>query len=188
MTVDEIFKKLASHMRKGMMIHQDLANYYDFLNLCGYKKCHEYHYLDENCGYKKLCHYYISHFNKLIEKEEDKKQNIIPASWYQHSKQDVDTQTKRQAVQTAMEIWVNWEKQTKLFYQNMYTELIAQKEVAAALFLQEYICNVTDELKCAEKKMLDIKATNFDIYSLVGCQKEKHKKYKKKIKHFFDDL
>ena len=40
MTVEEIFKNLANHMIKGLILHSELANYYDFLNLTGYKKCH----------------------------------------------------------------------------------------------------------------------------------------------------
>ena len=187
MTVDEIFKKLVSHMKKGIMIHQDLEKYYDFLNLCGYKKCHQYHYLDENYNYKKLYHYYVSHFNKLIE-EDVKKQNVIPTSWYQYLKSNVDIQTKRQAVELGMKIWIDWEKETKKFYQNMYAELVAQGEIAAAMFLQSYICNVSDQLKCAEKKMLDIKATNYDICFIVESQKQLHKKYKKKIKSFFNEM
>ena len=45
MTIKEIYAQIAEHMIKGMMIHEQLANYYDFLGLKGYKRCHEYHYM-----------------------------------------------------------------------------------------------------------------------------------------------
>ena len=31
MTVEEIFRDLSAHMVKGVMIHEQLADYYDFL-------------------------------------------------------------------------------------------------------------------------------------------------------------
>ena len=84
--IEEIFHELANHMMKGILLHQELIHYYDFLHLCGYKKCHEYHYLEENQGYRKLYHYYVKHYNKLIELENVERPNIIPDSWYKHKK------------------------------------------------------------------------------------------------------
>ena len=44
MTIEEIFGRISQHMIRGMMTHDQLASYYDFLGLRGYKRCHEYHY------------------------------------------------------------------------------------------------------------------------------------------------
>ena len=55
MTVEEIFSKVSAHMIKGMMIHDQLASYYDFLNLHGFKRCHDYHYNKEAKAYRALC-------------------------------------------------------------------------------------------------------------------------------------
>ena len=44
MTIEEIYSGIAQHMVIGMMIHEHYANYYYFLNLDGYKTCHEYHF------------------------------------------------------------------------------------------------------------------------------------------------
>ena len=35
MTVEQIYSELAAHKIKGMMMHENLANYYDFLSLRG---------------------------------------------------------------------------------------------------------------------------------------------------------
>ena len=48
MTVEEIFGKIVQHQIKGLMIHEQLSNYYDFLGLSGYKRFHECHYYEEN--------------------------------------------------------------------------------------------------------------------------------------------
>lgn len=186
MSVDEIFQKLATHMIKGMMFHQELANYYDFLHLCGYKKCHEYHYLDESCGYRKLFHYYVNHYGKLIKKSEIDSSEIqeIPKSWYEHTREDVDSKLKRQAVQSGVQAWVKWETVTKELYQHCFKQLIDLDEIATAMFLKQYIEDVNKELKKAHQKHLDLKAIDYEICSIIGCQEEYKEKYKQKIKEY----
>lgn len=178
MTIEEIFKKLAAHMVKGLMVHEELANYYDFLGLKGYKECHEYHFLKETCGYRELCHYYINHYSKLIEKEEVKGENIIPSSWYKHVREDVDTGLKRESVKMGVQTWVNWEKETKTLYQLMYKELVDLGEIATAIFLKECICDVDKELERAEKSYLNKRAIDYNISTIIGEQHSLHDKYK----------
>lgn len=64
----------------------------------------------------KLYHYYIEHYNKLIEVQNKDKINIIPSLWYKHKREDIDMQLKQQSVENAMQIWINWERETKKFY------------------------------------------------------------------------
>jgi hypothetical protein len=69
MTVEEIFSKLASHMVEGIMIHDDMANAYDFLGLFGFAECHDYHHLEETKNYRCLSHYFSTHYHKLLKLE-----------------------------------------------------------------------------------------------------------------------
>lgn len=182
MTVEDIYSKLAAHMIQGLMAHEQLANYYDFLGLKGYKRCHEYHYLEETCNYRKLCRYFINHHNKLIPESEVDNPEIIPQSWYKYSRQDVDTTTLTNAVKNGVSTWVNWEKQTKQLYEEMYKELIDINEVASAMKIKEFICDVDKELKCAERKYLELKAVDYSLEYVISVQHDIHDKYKKKMK------
>lgn len=182
MTVEEIYSKLASHMIQGLMTHEQLANYYDFLGLKGYKRCHEYHYLDETCNYRKLCRYFINHHSKLIPESDVDNPEIIPSNWYRYERQDVDNGTKVNAIKNGITLWVNWEKETKKLYEEMYEELININEVASAMNLKMFICGVDEELKCAERKFLDLKAIDYSLEVIIPAQHEIHEKYKKKMK------
>ena len=182
MTVEDIYSKLAAHMIQGLMAHEQLANYYDFLGLKGYKRCHEYHYLEETCNYRKLCRYFINHHNKLIPESEVDNPEIIPQSWYKYSRQDVDTTTLTNAVKNGVSTWVNWEKQTKQLYEEMYKELMDINEVASAMKIKEFICDVDKELKCAERKYLELKAVDYSLEYVISVQHDIHDKYKKKMK------
>ncbi len=182
MTVDEIFGQIAQHMIQGTMVHEQLANYYDFLGLNGYKRMHEYHYFDESCAYRGLCRYYINHHNKLVPKAVFENPNIIPDSWYKHKRQDVDNATKSVAIKTGTQLWVDWEKETKKLYQDMYTELMNIGEAASALKVKELLCDADCELKKAERFALEKKGSDYNMADIISEQETIHDKYRKKLK------
>lgn len=189
MTVDEIFATVGTHMVKGLMIHEELANYYDFLGLKGYSKCHEYHYMTESCTFRKLNRYYIDHYNSLIPNMKVETPEVIPASWYRYERNDVDTNTKRTAVKNGLEMWVNWERETKQLYEQMYSELMRIGEVSTAVNLFScFIKDVDDELKRAYKASLNKKSTGYDINAIESEQYHKYHKYKEKLDNFGEHL
>lgn len=183
MKVDEIFGDLTKHMIEGFMLHEDLANYYDFLNLHGYKRCHEYHYYHESKLYRKICRYYINHYNKLLKYDDPQSPNVIPMNWFNYERSSVDTSTKRNAVKNAIEKWVSWETETKALYQRLYNELIEIDEIASAKKVMCLICDVDNELKKATRKHLDLKSVDYDISYILFEQDKIHDKYKFRNHH-----
>lgn len=181
MTVDEVFKELSSHMIKGIMIHEQMSDYYDFLNLHGYKRCHEYHGRCEMKNMRKLHRYFINHYNKLIEEENIDNPNLIPSSWYRYTRQEVDTNTKKSAVRTGIEKWVAWEKETKDLYERMYIELLDMGEAAAANKVACFVHDVDCELKWAQRKHIDLVTADYDIGYILGEQDYLHDWYKKRM-------
>lgn len=164
------------------MVHEGMANYYDFLNLQGYKRCHEYHYLVETLENRKIQHFYINLYNKLIPELEIDSSSVIPANWGKYARQDVDYSTKRSAVQTGVNQWVDWERKTREALKKAYRELCDLGEVSAAAFVLDMIkCN-DKEIKKAEQKLLDLEANNYDMTYIIESQHRYHKKFKKKMK------
>ena len=185
MTVDEIFAKLVTHMVEGMMIHDALMKGYDFLGLHGFAKCHEYHHIDETKGYTCLLHFYSMRYHKLINVQDIPRPEIIPDTWYKYTTMAVDTGTKRSAVKTMMEKWVEWERDTKKIYQDMYKELCEIGEIAAANKVKCYICAVDEELIHAEKKLIKLETLGYDIGTIIGLQNHMYKKFEEKLKNLF---
>ena len=182
MTVGEIFSKLSEHMVEGLMIHSQMSDYYGFLDLEGYQQCHLYHFYCESAGYKKLNEYYLSYYNKLILEKPISNPHIIPETWYNFSKYDVNAATRKNAIQVGMEKWIAWEKETKTLYEQMYQELIKINEIASALEIGKYINDVSEELCYAEEKLIKLKAIDFDISIIVDNQEDISNQYKEKIK------
>lgn len=182
MTVEEVFASLGAHMIGGMMVHESMANYYDFLGLKGYKRCQEYHYLSETISYRSVCRYFINHHGKLIPEQEIDDPEVIPESWYTHKRTDVDTATKRKAVQDGYFKWKDWEMKTLELYKKLHKELLELGEIADAAKVEDLICDVSQELKFIDRDILDLEAVDYDIVYIVECQKCLHEKYKKKMK------
>lgn len=180
MTLGDIFAKITQHQIKGLMIHSQLAEYYGFLGLSGYSKCHEHHYYAESCNYMKLIGYYLCHCNKLIETLPVENPKVIPDSWYKYSRQDVDVNTKQTAVKNGVEMWVNWEKETKKLYEELYTELVNIGEIAPSIKIKCLIEDVDKELKEATQHHLNLKLVDYDTTYIAGEQSLLYAKYKKK--------
>lgn len=165
-------------MLEGTVFHDQMARYYDFLNLKGYKRCHEYHYFEEILAYRKLCRYFMNHYHMFIPHEDMSDPSVIPDSWYRYTRQEVDTGTKKTSVKTGIEKWVTWEKSTKSLYQDMYKALVDIGEIAAADFLNCFVKDVDCELKYAERKHLELEAVSYDLSTVVLEQNEIHEKYR----------
>lgn len=61
-----LYSELIERMKMGVEMHENLADYYGFLNLPGYQKCHEYHMLCELLAYRKAKHEYMKEFHQLV--------------------------------------------------------------------------------------------------------------------------
>lgn len=187
MTVAEIFKEISNHMIYGLMFHEQQADMYDFLNLKGYKRMSEYHFFCETKNMRELHRYYLNHFNRLIEEGDIDNPNVIPMAWYGYLRQDVDANTKRSAVRTGVESWVDWETKTKDFYQQMYKELMDLGEVAAANKISCFLCGVDKELKHAQRHHINLKSADFSIDYMLFEQDNLHDCYKEKMKEMFHE-
>lgn len=180
MTVEEIFTKLTTHMREGVCYHDQLARIYDFLGLYGYSHCHIHHSMEEQESYYCLIHYYSTHYHKLLNIVPEKHE-LIPANWYKYTSMSVDANTRKNAIKEYAQKWIEWERATKTLYQTLRQELYNIGEVAAALFIDKYILDVTHELKHAEKLFLKQESIGYDMPTIIDWQKTLKDKYTKKL-------
>lgn len=182
MTVDEIFAKLNNHLLEGIMLHDQLASYYDFLNLPGYKRCHKYHAICEMKARRKLLEYYTCHFGQIAPEEQTTAPRVIPANWNGHTRKDVDGNTKRKAVKEGYSRWYEWEESAKELYERSYKELLELGEIAAAMEIGKLVKCASKELKHINREMLSLAAIDYDLSAICESQHEIHEKYKRMMK------
>lgn len=179
MTVDEIFAKVKAHQVEGIMFHDQMRQYFDFLNLHGFKRMHEYHFFEENEQMVKTCSFFLNHANKLISNADVDSSNRIPNSWYNYTRFNVDATTKRRAVKDGMAKWVEWERDTRELYMQAYSDLMEIGEIDFAEYVLDLVKDVSDELKYAERLYIELENCDYDMVYLSEIQPKFHKKFKR---------
>ena len=189
MTNAEIFGKISAHMVEGMMFHEKMADYYDFLGLDGYRCCHKWHYLMETINRSALHQFYISHYNMLLKDEiVDSDVELIPVSWWKVTRLDVDPATKKNGVKTGVSEWKSWEEHTKKLYSELHKELVNSGDMLAASFLMDIIKDVDKEIRSAEKKMMQLNSVAYDMVYIYDEQRRVLKKYESLSSERFRDI
>lgn len=188
MTAAEIFCRISAHQITGLMLHEQMADYYDFLGLRGYKRMHEYHYFEESAAMRSVHRYFINHFGRLILSAHPTNPAVIPSGWGNYSRFDVDVSTKRRAIKDGFVKWREWETETKKLYQESYKSLCEIGEIAAASKVRQLLEKVDQELKCVERMKLELDSVDYDLGVIMPCQAAMHDEYAEKQKSIGIDI
>jgi hypothetical protein len=165
------------------MIHAEMADYYDFLNLAGFKRLHEYRFFDECAELRGMHRYFINHLGGLLDSSNVSRETVIPRSWANVTRSNVGNSTRREAVKSGFETWVSWETETKRMFEGCYSSLCDLGEIAAACKIRELVAGTDDELKRAERLSLSLKSCDYDMTYIVEIQDELHERYKRKTEN-----
>lgn len=179
MELKEIYKKIITNQINGVMFHHKAETLFDFLMLNGLKSWSEYQYFKENLCMRKTICYVINHHNIIPLEETPSEQDIIPISWYNYTRFDVDISTKKSKIKEMFSKFHDWERDAKSFYSNMYNELINIGHIADSVEIKKFISDVDKELKCIDKKWLEYKSVDYNMDYIMKDQFLLHEKYKK---------
>ena len=208
-----LYSELINRMKQGVEMHEQLADYYNFLNLPGYAKCHEYQMLCELLTYRKAKDMYMREYNQLVQpaymvnntltnmaansnnpnamnnmanNKMNYSSNVIPTNWYNYTRYDVDQGTKRTAVKEGFKKWLDYEKDTKQYLTNMAQYLEQNNEREAARKLDYLIEHVEKEIEAAENKMMNLESAGYDMNYILQQQEELKQHYAEKIRKMND--
>lgn len=181
-SAEEIYSEIKKRQIAALMYHDQMANYFDFLSLHGYKRLHEYQYFTESAEYRKICRYFINHHEKLLADGFDGEIKAIPAAWLTANRMSVGKSTKQKAVEDGFNQYREWESGTKAVYSHYAARLREIGHEADAIIVGRLVEDVDHELKCLDRIILDLISSGYDMVYIVESQKALHDKYKKKLK------
>ena len=69
-----------------------------------------------------------------------------------------------------MNEWINWEKESKILYEDCYRNLVDISEVASAEFVMRFVRDVDLELKEAERIFRVREGINWDLGTIYDKQ------------------
>lgn len=180
MTCKEIFSHILSRQVYALMFHDQMADYFDFLSLHGFKRMHEYQYLYESISFRKLQRYYINRYNELIQPHDVDNPEAIPLEWMKHKRADVTPQIKKRSVNEAFDEYREWEKETEECLSKYAKVLYERGMLMDSQYVMELIEDVCCEIKKIERLMLELSSVDYDMDYIQEIQGELHEKYKKK--------
>jgi hypothetical protein len=181
-SVEDVFSEINARQIAAIMMHDQMADYFDFLGLSGYKRLHLYQYFAESKERRGVAHYYINHHGKLIPDRFEGNIQMIPESWRSANRMSVGKSTKQKAVEDGFSVYLGWEQATKDVYQKYATALREQGYVADAIFVDRLVEDVDNELERLERIITDLITSGYDPVYILESQKELHDKYKKKMR------
>lgn len=186
--VHDIFAMIEEHQISGMMLHEQMADFYDFLNLHGFKRMHEYRFLCESRSMRMVHRYFINHYNMLILRGHPSSPDAIPSGWGAYTRQQVTQDVRRRAVRDGIAKWDAWERETKKLYETAYKELCDLGEIAASEFILQLVLDVDKELKYVDRLHINLESIEYDMSAIYLMQDELHEKYRKKAKSVGVDI
>ena len=184
-SAESIFSEINARMIAALMFHDQMADYFDFLGLKGYKRLHEYQYFAESLERKKLNQYYINHHNKLIPDTYTGQVSVIPENWQTANRISVGKSTKQKGIEDGFNQYHAWESETKSLYEHYSSRLREMGAVADAIMVEKLVEDVDNELKKLERIIVDLISSGYDMVYVTESQQGIHDKYKAKMCEIF---
>nr|DAU86220.1 MAG TPA: hypothetical protein [Caudoviricetes sp.] len=184
-SVESIFSEINARMIAALMLHDQMADYFDFLGMKGYKRLHEYQYFSESMERKKLNQYYINHHNKLIPDIYSGQVAVIPENWITANRISVGKSTKQKGIEEGFHQYHEWESETKSLYEHYASKLREMGAVADAIMVEKLVEDVDQELKKLERIVVDLISSGYDMVYITESQQGLHDKYKEKLSEIF---
>lgn len=177
MTAAEIFEQISTRQIVALMLHDQLADYFDFLGLPGYRALHEYRCRDESEGMRATHRYYLSRFQRLIPTGRPEDPAVLPSSWSGRERSEVDASTRRKAVREGFRHWVEWERGTCQLLAQSARDLSDIGEVAAADEVRRMLHETDQELADAQEMLLELEAVDYDLTVILPAQEALRERY-----------
>ena len=170
MPMHEIFKKLSNRMVGAMMIHTQLTELFNFIDLETDAKRQKKQLHEESDGLLKLEKYAAQHHHILITSDNPPQVDILNLNILKQPNDKLSPDNKIYLIQYAMKEWIEWEKESKIIYEDAYRNLVDMSEIAAADFVLQYVKDVDKELRDAELLYRVRDAIDWDLPTIYDKQ------------------
>lgn len=188
--VEDIYSILDERMCLALCFHEQLADYFCFLGLQGFKRMCEYQYMTECAEKRKLHKRYIDMHHRIIPVQDGTtragmKPNIIPKEWERYTTHDVDDSIMPKYVRMALKEYYEWESETKDIYHELCSRLMQLNLYTDYDFVKELAADAEKEIKKITHLMESLSGTGYDVTAIHSMQDKYHEKYKNKYNEKF---
>lgn len=176
MTLHEIYTALANRMVGAMMIHSQLVQVFAFVDLLPDMRKQESQLQEETHGYSELNKYFIQHHHDILIADNPPQIDLLNISIFKKSNKELTSEDKSKIIQYGMKEWIEWERKSKILYEDSYRNLVDISEVASADFVSRYVRDVDLELKEAERIFRVREGIDWDLSTIYDKQARVNKR------------
>lgn len=170
MATHNVFTKLANRMVGAMMVHTQLTELFNFIDLEADAKRQKKQLHEETDGLLKLEKYAAQHHHILITSDNPPQVDILNFDILERPNDKLSPDDKIHLIQYALKEWIEWEKKSKVIYEDSYRNLIDMSEIATADFVLQYVRDVDKELRDAEFLYRVRDAIDWDLPTIYDKQ------------------
>lgn len=152
------------------MTHTQLTELFNFIDLETDAKRQKNQLHEETDGLLKLEKYAAQHHHILITSDDPPQVDILNLSMLKQPNDKLSPDDKVYLIQYAMKEWIEWEKESKIIFEDAYRSLVEISEIAAADFVLRYVRNVDKELRDAELLYRVRDAIDWDLPTIYDNQ------------------
>ena len=182
---EDIYSRLSEHMCKGLAFHEQLADYFCFLGLQGFKRMADYQYMCECAEKRKVHKHYIDAHHRIIPVKQTEVPEFIPRDWVRYTTRDIDDNVVPRFVRMGLTAWEEWEEETKALCEELANMAMSYNMVTDYEYLKSMAVDVEKELKKVERIMESMNGTGYDVNAIHSMQDKLHEKYKTKYNERF---
>ena len=168
MQISEVYGMILKRQIEGVMFHDEMAQYYAFIGLHGYKHFHKNQSKEEMRAYMRTWCFYIDQYGRLPDEQQAKDPEVIPIAWRSVNMDAVSPTVKKQAVKDAIEKYVDWENETIRIYEQACSELWDMGDYIGGEKVKQNLVEANCELRKAKHKRLMLSAVEYDLSYIAG--------------------
>lgn len=154
----------------AMMVHTQLTELFNFIDLKSDTKRQKKQLHEETDGLLKLEEYASQHHHILITSNNPPQVDILNLSMLKQQNDELSPDNKIYLIQYAIKEWIEWERESKIIYEDAYRNLVDMSEIAAADFVLQYVRDVDKELRDAELLYRVRDAIDWDLATIYDQQ------------------
>ena len=151
MDCKEAMLSVIRRQTEGVMYHDEMVDYYTFLNLNVLKNVHKKQTKEELCNLQKIKCDFITTFGILpVYTATDPK--VIPAEWKTKTTKDVDEASLKVLIKSSLNDYLNWEEQTCDVYKSVAH--ILKENMHFPLYRK--VCDLIEEVENEKQKVKNL--------------------------------
>lgn len=184
-TAEEVYTAIDERMTKAVSFHEQLADYFCFLGLQGFKRMLEYQYMKECAEKRKVHKHYIDTHKRVIPVKQVSTPVFIPKEFSRFTTLEMDDSVVPKFVRSALKEWHDWEEETKDIFEEQCAILKDMNMVADEEYIRDLIVCTQKEIKKVARLIEQLNGTGYDVTMIHGVQDKYHDKYKEKYNEHF---